>query len=217
MAQATLDPSVVDAQPEEAMGDTDELLSKLAGEEIDHLLAEAEAGRTAAPPAPEVKPEEPPPAPVVTQEDKTAAQLDELLEGMEGVAFEPREKTEAPPAAEAPVEPPPAPQAQTPPPVSEEARLEVLAAELQVDQPGAAAVSELEAKNPPPPPTPASQPRSAPIDDHIPLMLWPLIAINAPFASCPKSVRRLLGKVAIVTLLNAVGVIVYVTVLKKHH
>ena len=51
---------------------------------------------------------------------------------------------------------------------------------------------------------------------RVPLALKPLIWINAPFAAVPEGVREALGKVAIVTLVNAVGVLAYVLIFRKH-
>ena len=42
------------------------------------------------------------------------------------------------------------------------------------------------------------------------LILRPLEWLNAPLASCPEALRETLGKVAIVTLVNAVAVLAYV-------
>ena len=64
----------------------------------------------------------------------------------------------------------------------------------------------------PPPPIPVWE-----VQTRIPLLLWPLIAINAPFAACPRSLRRLLGGISVATFLTSVGAIVCVTLLKKHH
>jgi len=47
-------------------------------------------------------------------------------------------------------------------------------------------------------------------------VLKPLILINSPFAGLPDATRSVLGKVAIVTLINAAAVLVYVTVFRKH-
>jgi hypothetical protein len=45
--------------------------------------------------------------------------------------------------------------------------------------------------------------------------LWPLILLNAPFARLPASTRDVLGQVGIVTLVNAIAVLVYVLFLRR--
>jgi hypothetical protein len=52
--------------------------------------------------------------------------------------------------------------------------------------------------------------------DHLPIYLKPLIWINAPLDSCPSVIRPMLGKVGIVTLLNALAVLAYVIFFRKH-
>lgn len=52
-------------------------------------------------------------------------------------------------------------------------------------------------------------------DAPLPLVLRPLEWINAPFAELPEGVRELLGKVAIVTLFNAVAVLLYVLLFRR--
>jgi hypothetical protein len=51
---------------------------------------------------------------------------------------------------------------------------------------------------------------------RVPLVLKPLVWINAPFAAVPEGAREALGKVAIVTLVNAIGVLAYVLIFRKH-
>lgn len=52
--------------------------------------------------------------------------------------------------------------------------------------------------------------------ERIPLLLMPLVWINAPFEALGPRVRDLLGKIAILTMLNALAVLIYVLVFKKH-
>lgn len=51
---------------------------------------------------------------------------------------------------------------------------------------------------------------------RVPLLIRVLELINAPLAGFSDSVRAAIGKVAIVTMLNAVGVFVYVVVFRRH-
>jgi hypothetical protein len=52
--------------------------------------------------------------------------------------------------------------------------------------------------------------------DHLPIYLKPLVWINAPLDSCPSVIRPMLGKVGVVTLLNALAVLTYVIFFRKH-
>jgi hypothetical protein len=52
--------------------------------------------------------------------------------------------------------------------------------------------------------------------DHLPIYLKPLVWINAPLDACPPVIRPMLGKVGIVTLLNALAVLTYVIFFRKH-
>jgi hypothetical protein len=50
----------------------------------------------------------------------------------------------------------------------------------------------------------------------LPLLLRPLEWLNAPLAFLPEPARNALGKVAIVTLFNALAVLAYVLIFRKH-
>jgi hypothetical protein len=169
MGQAAVvpDPIEHDAAP---AGSADDLLSQLAGEEIDRLLAESEAEReAAAPPEPEA-PGAPPPAVDTPEVDLGSLQREAAAESIAN-ASAPR------PAAAA---------SQTPPPQMTPAA--------------------------PPRPEPASKvPANRPDPDaSMPVYLKPLIWLNAPLASLPVGAREALGKAAIVTLVNALAVLLYV-------
>ena len=47
-------------------------------------------------------------------------------------------------------------------------------------------------------------------------LLRPLEWLNAPLAACSDTVREALGKVAIMTLINALAILLYVLFLRKH-
>jgi hypothetical protein len=53
-------------------------------------------------------------------------------------------------------------------------------------------------------------------DDRIPFYLKPLIWMNIPLENRPLLVRQMLGRAAIVTLVNALAVLTYVFFFKKH-
>jgi hypothetical protein len=46
--------------------------------------------------------------------------------------------------------------------------------------------------------------------------LKPLEWVNAPLSACSDTVRESLGKVAIMTLINALAILLYVVFLRKH-
>jgi hypothetical protein len=239
MPQATLETATLEeAQPAEvsaAASTADELLSKMAGEEVDRLLAETEAVRSA-PAAAEAPVEH---AVAVAEVDSAlASQIDDLLVGMDDAGTEVAVHSAAAPRTgtiKTPVEPLPAEKVATPvePPVvskieppapvaapvaappaapvaaSEEARLEVLAAELEVDKPAPAPAPVAT------PPAPAAvaaapvivKPSAAALDAGFLVRL--LIRFNAPLSGCSNAFRSAFGTVAIVNVVVAVALIVY--------
>lgn len=54
-----------------------------------------------------------------------------------------------------------------------------------------------------------------PTDAKIPLLLTPLVWINAPFAGLPESTRTVVGKIALWTLLHATAILIYVLFIRK--
>ena len=149
-----IDPALdrpLDATGNATAANADDLLAALAGEQIDRLLAESEAG----PPAVAVVPPPvvvTPPAPSPAADVVSAADLDAVL-------------------AVAAAEPSPA--------------------------------------LPPTPPVPQRT--------GLPLLLKPLAWANAPVAACPDRVREVVGKIAIVTFINAVGVLAYTFAFHRPH
>jgi hypothetical protein len=57
---------------------------------------------------------------------------------------------------------------------------------------------------------------SSKLSDHLPFYLKPLVWINVPLDSAPEIVRQMLGKVGVVTLINAIAVLTYVIFFRKH-
>jgi hypothetical protein len=51
----------------------------------------------------------------------------------------------------------------------------------------------------------------------LPLVLKPLEWINAPLDAFPNRVREAIGKIAILTMMNAVAVLTYVLIFRRHH
>ena len=234
MGKAALDlPDPLLAPPEGARTSTDELLSQLAGEEIDRLLAEADGLRPEgappvaasapvhiAPPAiPEAEePEEephavfgaPPAAPAPAPEESApldspaaaarteadldvTAELDALFTAATAKDEEEAAAAEAAAAAAAPRVADPDAEAGA----EEHARLTTVAA---------AAASHATA------PLPEAH---AADDAPLPFYLRPLEWLNAPLAVMPPSVRDLIGKAAILTLLNAAAILAYVMFVRR--
>ena len=50
----------------------------------------------------------------------------------------------------------------------------------------------------------------------LPAYLKPLDWLSAPLDACPAKVRRILGPVAIITMINALAILTYVLVIRKH-
>ena len=55
------------------------------------------------------------------------------------------------------------------------------------------------------------------LDARLPWYLKPLEWINAPMQSLPEGVREAVGKMGLLTLLNALAVLIYVFVFRKRH
>lgn len=210
MGQATADLPPPTPQQPGAPTSADDLLSQLAGEEIDKLLAEADAPQ----PAPSVpvahveqaqvfpsldsphrnagpvaavitseKPVKPEPQPAVPEVTLSATELDAALEAVTQSAMS---AIESLPTPAAPIASPPAP--------SERAALHM--------------------------PDPPAEERSAPVspdDDSeaVPLYLKPLEWISAPLMLVPESWRDIVGRIAIITFFNAVAVLVYLFFFRK--
>jgi len=244
------------------LGATDDLLSQLAGNEIDRLLAEAEvegsSGEVAeAEPTPvaEVKPAlsiEPveetiappqekvaPPenqlvaqevdlaaSPVDTAQGEVGAELDELFAALKDPTLKFQEIGEPEPEPEPEVEVAPVEAAAVKAaPAGEAAAKSVdssaaVAAELEADERQHRQDKKAEASPAPnasaavPAAAPAPKPAPAP---GVPLWLKPLELINAPFNALPDAWRNALGQIGIVTMLNAVAVLVYVWLFRGKH
>ena len=228
MGKAALDlPDPLQAPPEGAKTSTDELLAQLAGDEIDRLLAEADAAQPpnsrapfhvappttpgiseesyvapeaalrAAPVDPEPQPRESP-SPSPTAAD-VSAEMDALFSA--AVA-----RDDAADAAGGAVADDAAASAVTG--AAAEAELETTAAERAGLQ---ARLAPSNADAMPPEAAPEADADDAPL----PLYLRPLEWLNAPLALLPESVRDLVGKIAILTLLNAAAILTYVLVVRR--
>lgn len=242
----------------------DDLLSQLAGEEIDRMLAESDSAPKdeQAPAAAGEQPvieEEPiaPPAAMAEEveaelkeladasakknaEDPFAAEVDELFRQLEAdpaaPKAEPEKPQEAPVAAVTPTAD--VPTASTPAPAAAAAESVAKVAEPETPSaiaapvatpPASTVVAEEQtstaeraalAETPPPAPQPA--PAKPVVTTHATPVVQTRVAayvrvlelINGPFADCPQGMRDTLGKVAILTLMNSLGVLLYVMLFK---
>jgi hypothetical protein len=210
MGQAAVDlPDPLEPPPVSAAS-TDDLLAQFAGEEIDRLLAQDEGAPTPAPAGASKQPAEPVDAASVPSqraapEPTTGAQLNDLLTELESRS--PKDPVAPAPAATAPAAT--APESQAPSDL------------LEDDETRAAERGALGA----PVPTDASSPIIAPADAIMasedappldPLYVRILEAINAPLAACSDEVRAALGKIAILTAVNSLAVLIYVCFFRHH-
>ena len=168
---------------------TDELLSQLAASEIDRLLAEAD-GNT---PAADAPAEGATPASAVTEGPERAALL-------EAAGFQAGSDQGAPAAPHDPVA--------AGQPTGDERSALLKAA-------GFESAHDVEAA----PAARAPSLADALMDDGerpLPIYLMPLVWINAPLDAYPMMLRQLLGRVGLVTLVNALAVLTYVLFFRKH-
>jgi hypothetical protein len=204
-----LEPSADAAGPVSAAapsaGGVDDLLAQMAGEEIDRLLAEADAAREeaaagagATPPLeraaekPSAAASDPPPAPAA-RETAAASVASEVISGTGGVELELATSSEERSALEL------AATSQEPAPIQIDASIFEDPAEESA--PAAQTVTDDESAT----------------GDSLPIYLKPLEWINAPLVALPDRVRELLGKVALLTFFNALAVLLYVMIFRKHH
>lgn len=262
MGQAALNlPDPLDQQHAADAGGMDDLLSQLAGDEIDRLLAQTDH-QTQSPPPPRLSKN----SPLAKLNQLADAEIDPNQSLIPGVppapaeaatsAFagedDPDKTTEAELRAllsELDEEPPPggADAADAAPFASAEASTaysgllpreaaEQVLAEEAASHPGGTAARGSVSHVPEPRPDDASaaeraaleetapsresaEAGSAIADDEaaepLPLLLRPLDWLSAPMEASPQWVRDLIGKAAILTLLNAVAVLIYVMVFRR--
>jgi len=208
MGQAAVDLPNSTGNPPSPLSGADDLLSQMAGEEIERMLAETESAKTAA------------------ANDPFASQLDDLLNQLnsaspdlvtvEQIAIIPAalpEESVIAPAAENPVV-----DALDPIPAAAKEE-EPVALPAVIEQPTTAA--ERQALTPPVDTLAAIEkavetPSRVIAEDRTPILVKILELINSPFATCPDMLRDMLGKIAILTLMNSVGLILYVMLFRKH-
>jgi hypothetical protein len=236
MGQAAVDlpDSIAQAKSTAPPMSADDLLAQLAGEEIDRLLADADThSGTADDPLSPAAPD-----------DQAVPQLQELLaveKSQDGSAPAPQGKLDetiskaaadataqvfydagsessvaaatvpaiGEPPSTAPIAPTPAQPALAQPTTGPAINFGSSAA----DQ--ATSTAERSALAPLPDDVDPEQ-QVAPDEQRPPLLVRVLEVINLPFEACPQVVRDALGKVAILTALNSIGVLLYVMLLRRH-
>ena len=216
MGQAIVSPDPLDDTSTATSANADDLLSQLAGEEIDRLLAESETGDRAVGADPGAS----------ADEGSTAAEeLERVLDGLatpavkelplaasQGaaqVASLAKPQAAEPPAA-APVRttvedaPASKPFVEFDSGTGQEERA-ALSAKLSLAETGAAAAAAIH----------LDEIDLGEDEAPLPAYLRPLEWLNAPLIACPEGVREALGKVAIVTLVNAIAVLIYVLMFRQ--
>jgi hypothetical protein len=228
MAQAAADPFDSLENSPDSLASTDDLLSQMAGKEVDRLLAENEPDPADAPLVPEAPP---------LQEQSMTAQLDELFSELQSPAAAPA------PQKRVDVEPEPSAQGTERAALLEAAGFDGPAAGPPADLEGDSQdpIHEAAPKGPERSAlleaagfeatngcvAPASDPpdQTEPVTEDaapdltlapLPIYLKPLAWMNAPLDACPAGLRQILGKAAILTLINALVVLTYVLVIRKH-
>ncbi len=213
MGQAALDlPDPIDKQAA-PLASADDLLAQLAGEEIDRLLAEADVepgpdeatGRAMPSQAmgdPQPIDEESGSLGPTGAEDALSAQLDSLF----------NELNPPPPAQPAAPSPPQAAQPQS----QAELAVPVPSASAQSSSPTQQATPAHIQSSPPEMATAISETDAQDQEAAAPVLVRLLELLNAPFAACPDVLRDILGRIALLTLMNALGVLLYLLLFRRH-
>jgi hypothetical protein len=222
MGQAAVDlPDPLSAAPVSS-ANTDDLLAQLAGEEIERLLADAdEAGDKSAPTGPSLTP--PTPKPPATTAPTASAPVSSLLEAPTSPASSPAANPDVELNAlfaqlQEPAGTPTTPVNDSPPPTAVEppSAAEALAQEMLEDaatSPGGR--SSLSAEAAPAAAFPATQmhqDQTAGTPAYLRLLQW----VSRPLDPYPDHIRELIGKIAIVTTVNAAAVMAYVIFIRTH-
>jgi len=190
MGQATLDlPDPLEKPPPASATSADDLLAQLAGDEIDRLLADADNGKSPAPAAP--------PPTVVESPGPALAPVAQAIVAEP----EPAPISSPKPAAE-PIATVPAAEVQA-------AQSPVEPDEIETGSPERTALAANEL---------AQQSTDLRIgEDQLPFFLKPLVWLSSPLDSAPEAWREMIGKVAILTMVNAIAVLAYVIIFRRHH
>lgn len=237
MGKAALDlPEPVEAPsaaPEN--GATDDLLAQLAGQEIDRLLADADVPVERAPASAESNPTPKVETPLA---DSTSASIQAVPAPVEPTSApaQPARSRLSSREPETPAAPTPAPTAPAEPPKSLLPNLDAPRAEQAIGdiigtldpeleqatrEPTETAPTEraaLDAALGPAAATLVADDLAVDCDDDAPLPLYlrPVEWLNACFDSIPEALLEAAGKIAILTMVNAVAVLLYVLFFRHH-
>jgi len=211
MGQATLDlPDPLENPPTAPNNSADDLLSQLAGDEIDRMLADSDVSaddlstenipKTALPP---MEIPAAPAAPVNDVNDEIDGLFNQLTSA-EVAAPAAKPARPAPVAEPAPV-PAMAPPAKAPKTLEEEMAMDQALSAKSLNSPTAPTIhGESNAL------------ADLPAEAELPVIFKPLAWLSAPLDTLPEGVREAMGKVAILTLINAMAVLGYVIFVRKH-
>lgn len=239
MGKAALDlPEPVEAPsaaPQSA--GTDDLLAQLAGQEIDRLLADADVPRegASAQASPEPNPASKTETPTADSKPATVQSAPAPIEAPSAPvqptrsrlsSREPETPAAPTPAPPAPVEPPKSLLPNLDAPRAEQAIGDILGTldpelEKATREPTETAPTEraaLDAALGPAAATLAADDLAVDSDDDAPLPLYlrPIEWLNACFDSIPEALLEAAGKIAILTMVNAVAVLLYVLFFRHH-
>lgn len=183
---------------ESGVASTDDLLAQMAGEEIDRLLAEQEGEHLAAPAAPvRVPAPSSVPSPAGPAKPADKEQLHDYLGGLSS------DSNPGPVAVATLAEPVKSPSA------AAKTTAELLDEELAADEARAALSSKHFRES--------AEPGGSAAGAVVPVSLRVLAWISSPLEACPDHVREAIGKVAIVTVVNAVAILAYALFFRAHH
>ena len=207
MGQAVADlPDPLEMPPPASLAGTDDLLSQIAGDEIDRLMAEAEGGR----PVAERRGVPAPTAPVSPTVDELTELLDKLHDAP---AAKPQPAVEASAhESRAAVSQVADAMALTPPAIAHEA--EALMSTAERDALGLSNLSDATDAAEHDDATHIVSEEAQPVARPS-LLITLLEGLNAPLSFVPDAARDAIGKIAIVTLANSVAVLVYVLLFRR--
>jgi hypothetical protein len=242
-------PDPLESASTQPLGNADDLLAQLAGEEVDRLLAESEAdaksdapsklgdARRADAPAQseaaiqdqldalfsEITADQPNPALPAADEaptsiapiarDQPEPEIADPDAVMSALRDDPEPKAVVAPE---PVKTPPIAPISGPAPVAADAIVVATSTELETTRAERAGLADPDPADELPGPGELKA-LAAPVEDDrpLPVYLKPLEWMNAPLDFLPQSARDVLGQVAILTLINAIAVLIYVFVFRK--
>jgi len=191
-------------------GNTDDLLAQLAGEEIERLLAEADEPTGAEPRA--VKPPEVSPADTATPPSAPLQPLPQAPEPSSATPVAaPEEDLELNALFTQIDGTPPPPPVSTPPATVEAPSAADALVEEMLEDAATGGHSSLASNTVVS--LPLEQPQAV---GHLPIYFRVLEWVNRPLTHCSDQTRDLVGKIAILTTVNAAAILAYVIIFRAH-